>query len=44
MLAIQIGLGITTLLQVVPIHLAASHQGGAVLLFAASLWVSHRFR
>jgi cytochrome c oxidase assembly protein subunit 15 len=44
MLAVQISLGITTLLQVVPIHLAASHQGGAVLLFAASLWVSHRFR
>jgi len=44
MLAIQISLGIATLLQVVPIHLAASHQGGAVLLFAAALWVSHRFR
>ncbi len=44
MLVVQISLGITTLLQVVPIHLAASHQGGAVLLFAASLWVSHRFR
>ena len=42
MLAIQIGLGIATLLHVVPIPLAASHQGGAVLLFAASLWVSHR--
>jgi cytochrome c oxidase assembly protein subunit 15 len=44
MLAIQISLGIATLLHVVPIPLAASHQGGAVLLFAASLWVSHRFR
>ncbi|WP_090721122.1 COX15/CtaA family protein [Nitrosomonas sp. Nm166] len=42
MLAIQISLGIATLLHVVPIPLAASHQGGAVLLFAASLWVSHR--
>ncbi|MBX3639141.1 MAG: COX15/CtaA family protein [Nitrosomonas sp.] len=44
MLIIQVTLGITTLLHVVPIHLAASHQGGAVLLFAASLWVSHCLR
>ena len=44
MLAIQISLGIATLLYVVPIPLAASHQGGAVLLFAAALWVSHRLR
>ncbi len=44
MLIIQIGLGISTLLLVVPIPLAASHQGGAVVLFAASLWVSHRLR
>lgn len=43
MLAIQISLGIATLLHVVPISLAAAHQGGAVLLFAASLWVSHQF-
>ena len=44
MLTVQISLGIATLLHVVPIPLAASHQGGAVLLFAASLWVSHRLR
>ena len=44
MLAIQISLGISTLLMAVPTPLAASHQGGAVLLFAASLWVSHRLR
>lgn len=44
MLAIQVSLGIATLLHVVPIPLAASHQGGAMLLFAASLWVSHRLR
>ncbi len=43
-LVIQISLGISTLLYVVPIPLAASHQGGAVLLFAAALWVSHRLR
>jgi len=44
MLAIQISLGIATLLHAVPIPLAASHQGGALLLFAASLWVTHRLR
>ncbi|MCH9638062.1 MAG: COX15/CtaA family protein [Betaproteobacteria bacterium] len=44
MLAIQISLGIATLLNFVPIPLAAAHQGGAVLLFAAALWVSHRLR
>jgi cytochrome c oxidase assembly protein subunit 15 len=44
MLAVQISLGIATLLYVVPIPLAASHQGGAMLLFAISLWVSHRLR
>jgi len=44
MLVIQISLGIATLLNFVPIPLAASHQGGAVLLFAAALWVSHRLR
>ena len=43
-LVIQVTLGITTLLQAVPIHLGAAHQGGAVLLFASSLWVSHRLR
>ncbi|SFK84260.1 cytochrome c oxidase assembly protein subunit 15 [Nitrosomonas aestuarii] len=42
MLIVQISLGIATLLKVVPIHLAAAHQGGAVLLFTASLWVSQR--
>ncbi|MEK7302966.1 MAG: COX15/CtaA family protein, partial [Pseudomonadota bacterium] len=44
MLGVQISLGIATLLHVVPTHLAASHQGGAVLLFAAALWVTHRLR
>ena len=44
MLAVQISLGIATLLLVVPLHLAAAHQGGAVLLFTAALWVSHRLR
>jgi heme a synthase len=42
-LAVQIGLGIGTVLLVVPVWLAALHQAGAVLLFAAALWVAHEF-
>jgi cytochrome c oxidase assembly protein subunit 15 len=41
MLAIQVMLGISTLLLVVPVALAAAHQGGAVLLLTAALWASH---
>ena len=44
MLAIQISLGISTLLLVVPLPLAASHQAGALLLFTAALWVNHQLR
>jgi heme a synthase len=40
MLGIQITLGISTLLFVVPIPLAAAHQCGALLLFTLSLAVS----
>ncbi len=41
MLTLQICLGIATLLFVVPLHLAASHQAGAILLFTAALWMAH---
>ncbi len=44
MLAIQIALGITTLLLVVPLSLAAVHQAGAVLVFALALNVAHALR
>jgi cytochrome c oxidase assembly protein subunit 15 len=44
MLVIQISLGIVTLINVVPLHLAAAHQAGAVLLFAAALNVAHALR
>ena len=44
MLAVQISLGISTLLLVVPLPLAAAHQAGAVLLFTAALWVNHQLR
>lgn len=43
-LALQITLGISTLLLVVPVSLAALHQAGAVVLFTASLFVSHQLR
>jgi cytochrome c oxidase assembly protein subunit 15 len=44
LLAIQIALGIATLLHVVPVPLAAAHQAGAVLVFAAALNVAHALR
>lgn len=44
MLIIQLALGITTLLLVVPLPLAAAHQAGAVLLFAAALNAAHAAR
>jgi cytochrome c oxidase assembly protein subunit 15 len=44
MVAIQIALGIATLLYVVPLPLAALHQGGAILTFAFALNVAHALR
>jgi heme a synthase len=43
-LFIQISLGISTLLLVVPVPLAAAHQAGAMALFTAALFVSHQMR
>ncbi|MCC6608162.1 MAG: COX15/CtaA family protein [Burkholderiales bacterium] len=43
-LAIQITLGISTLLAGVPVALGAAHQGGAVVLLAASLFANHSLR
>jgi cytochrome c oxidase assembly protein subunit 15 len=40
-LALQITLGIATLLLVVPLGLAVAHQGGALLVLSAALWVRH---
>jgi heme A synthase len=39
-LALQVTLGISTLLTVVALPLAAAHQAGAVLLYTACLWVA----
>jgi len=43
-LAVQITLGISTLLLVVPVPLAAAHQAGALLLFTTALWVTSELR
>ncbi|MGH8864433.1 MAG: COX15/CtaA family protein [Burkholderiales bacterium] len=43
-LAVQVTLGIATLLLMVPVPLAAAHQGGAVLLLTAALWAGHELR
>ncbi len=43
-LALQITLGIATLLLAVPVPLAASHQAGALLVFSAALFVAHSLR
>lgn len=42
--AAQAGLGIATLLAVVPVWLAALHQAGALALFTVALWTLHEFR
>lgn len=44
LLAVQVGLGITTLVHAVPTALAVAHQGGALLLFALALLINHRIR
>jgi cytochrome c oxidase assembly protein subunit 15 len=38
---LQVIIGVSTLLFVVPVPLAAAHQAGAMILFSAALWVSH---
>jgi heme a synthase len=43
-LLVQISLGIATLLLRVPVPLAAAHQAGAVVLFAAALVTAHTLR
>jgi cytochrome c oxidase assembly protein subunit 15 len=41
---LQVTLGISTLLLHVPVTLAAAHQGGALVLLTAMLFVNHRMR
>jgi cytochrome c oxidase assembly protein subunit 15 len=42
--AVQYGLGVATLLEVVPVGLAAAHQANAVLLLTAALTLVHALR
>ncbi len=43
-LTVQITLGIATLLLAVPVALGAAHQGGAMVVFGALLWLNHELR
>lgn len=40
MVAVQVGLGISTLLLMVPLPLGVLHQAGAVVLFSLALWTA----
>jgi cytochrome c oxidase assembly protein subunit 15 len=40
----QVGLGITTLLTYVPVHLAATHQSGSLVLLSLIIWLSHELK
>ena len=44
MLTIQICLGISTLMLIIPMTLAVMHQGGAALTFCIALWVMKELR
>ncbi len=44
LLALQVLLGILTLIHVVPLPLAAAHQAGAVAVLTAALYVNHALR
>lgn len=44
LLVLQVVLGISALLLIVPVALGAAHQAGAVGLFASTLYVAHRAR
>ena len=44
MLAVQVALGIATLVNMVPLPLAALHQAGAVAVFALALTLAHALR
>ena len=40
----QVALGIATLLAVVPVSLGAAHQGGAVVVLSAAVWLARALR
>lgn len=41
---LQIAIGVTTLLMVVPVYMGATHQAGALILFTAILWLVFELR
>ena len=41
---VQVTLGISTLIYMVPIELAASHQAGALALLTSNFWLIHALR
>jgi cytochrome c oxidase assembly protein subunit 15 len=43
-LAVQVGLGIATLVHVTPVSLGAAHQAGALVLFSLALYSLHTLR
>ena len=43
-LAVQVTLGITTLIYIVPVPLAAAHQAGALVLFTLAVLINHQLR
>ena len=44
MVAIQVSLGISTLMLVVPMPLGVAHQGGAIAVFSLAVWSAHTLR
>ncbi|KAK2170866.1 hypothetical protein NP493_1127g00058 [Ridgeia piscesae] len=44
MAVVQVGLGIATLLAFVPVHLAATHQSGAIMLLSCALWLGNELK
>ncbi|KAK4189362.1 cytochrome oxidase assembly protein-domain-containing protein [Podospora australis] len=44
LVSLQVALGISTLIYIVPIHLAATHQAGALALLTGALVLGHRLR
>ena len=40
----QVALGIATLVMVVPVGLGTAHQGGAVVVLTAALWLARSLR
>lgn len=40
----QVVLGISTLLTYVPVHLAASHQSGSLILLSMAVWLTHELK